>query len=128
MKLVGKVYFYSDSKRGASEVSGKGKRPYYILAGIDNEYVLGIVSTTMKHIGKKNTYSKAEYIETNIVSDDRSLLRLSLGNGWERFKKNEVQNDFKNLKNPHKIITRKDLNKLLKFYDPIIKDKKNLLF
>ena len=116
--IVGNYYYYSDTNIGSAYVEGKGKRPYYILCGVDNHTYFGVVSTKSPHKGRKNTFQDKQYIENDLGS----YLRLDGSIGFTIFKKEEIKNNMKDLKKGN--LPKEEIDNLLKFYSYDINQKK----
>ncbi|BDU67527.1 MAG: hypothetical protein TYPL_1800 [Candidatus Tyloplasma litorale] len=120
--LIGKTYYIDPIKLGDMNDGIKGKRPIYILTGINNEWVFGVLSTTTIHSGKKNTFQHKEYLKWR----DGCYLRKDRMFGWTRVEKKDIKNDKKNLK---KVISlnEKQKKELLSFYKDVINNQKESL-
>ena len=116
--VVGNYYYCDDEEIGSSHVEGKGKRPYYILCGIDNNNYFAIVCTNTEHKGNKKTFQDRKYIKNDIGS----LLRKDAQIGFHVFKKNDIKEGKyrKRIGN----LDKEKINELLKFYSYDIKSIK----
>lgn len=122
-KLIGKTYYIDPEKIGDMNDGIKKNRPIYILKSINNEFVLGVLSTTQFSTGRKNTFQDKKYVK---YGEGNSGLRLSLSNGWTTIKKSEIFSDWENV-NEYIELKENQKEELIKYYDTTIKEERRRL-
>ena len=122
--LSGKTYLIDPLKLGDMSDGIKGRRPIYLLQGVNNDYFFGVLSTTKKHTGKKNTFQHKKYIMWD--EKNGSYLRLDSQFGWTVMKKSDIKKDTRNLKEWIRV-TNSQKEELLSFYRSVINDEKERL-